>query len=216
MRQTSIFQPILPKLAAGGVIIGRSSDVSDVVMDNDSVSRSHARLTSNPQGGISVTDLGSANPTQVNGQTIGANQATPISRGDKLKIGELEFLVEATENVKSGTVGEQWLLSGFDRKGNVVQHVLASPIGQSSGPILRVICTIGRGGNCELAIDDDSVSREHASIGFTPGSGLSIRDLGSVNGTYIDGRGIGTDYTPLSSTREVKFGEVTLSLSKVE
>jgi len=204
------------KLAAGGVIIGRSSDVSDVVMDDDSVSRSHVRLIANSQGGLSITDLGSANGTQVNGQTITANQPIPLSRGDKLIMGELEFLIEAIEKQSAGTIGDQWLLSGFDRKGNVIQHVLASPVGQSSGPILRVICTIGRGSNCELAIDDDSVSREHASIGFTPGTGLSIRDLGSVNGTYVDGSGIGTDYKPLSSAKAVKFGEVSLSLSKVK
>jgi two-component system response regulator AtoC len=44
--------------------------------------------------------------------------------------------------------------------------------------------TLGRGDDCEVPIDDASVSRRHARIVVTE-SGLTIEDLGSANGTRI-------------------------------
>lgn len=49
--------------------------------------------------------------------------------------------------------------------------------------------TIGRNGDCELQIESPKVSREHAVI--TEGeTGLHIRDLGSTNGTSVNGQRI--------------------------
>lgn len=45
--------------------------------------------------------------------------------------------------------------------------------------------TLGREG-CEIVLDDDLVSRRHAAIEVTA-SGLEIADLGSRNGTFING-----------------------------
>ena len=46
---------------------------------------------------------------------------------------------------------------------------------------------IGRGGGAELVLDDSSVSRVHARIGFD-GASWIVRDLESRNGTFVDGR----------------------------
>jgi two-component system, cell cycle response regulator len=48
-------------------------------------------------------------------------------------------------------------------------------------------CVIGRHPSCQLIIDDPSVSRRHARI-FLQGGELWLQDLGSRNGTFIDGR----------------------------
>jgi len=48
-------------------------------------------------------------------------------------------------------------------------------------------CVVGRGDDAGLVINDSSVSRAHARIGFD-GARWSVEDLGSRNGTYIDGR----------------------------
>jgi diguanylate cyclase (GGDEF)-like protein len=45
---------------------------------------------------------------------------------------------------------------------------------------------IGRGSSCELILDADSVSRRHARIERF-GGGHKIVDLGSTNGTYLNG-----------------------------
>jgi pSer/pThr/pTyr-binding forkhead associated (FHA) protein len=46
--------------------------------------------------------------------------------------------------------------------------------------------TLGRGAETELCFDDTAMSREHAVIEFA-GGGFRIRDLGSTNGTRVNG-----------------------------
>jgi two-component system cell cycle response regulator len=46
---------------------------------------------------------------------------------------------------------------------------------------------IGRRDDCEVQIRDDGVSRRHAVI-EVHGEGAELRDLGSANGTWVDGR----------------------------
>lgn len=46
--------------------------------------------------------------------------------------------------------------------------------------------TLGRRDGVEILIRDDGVSRRHASI-LAEGTGARIRDLGSQNGTFVDG-----------------------------
>jgi S1-C subfamily serine protease len=46
---------------------------------------------------------------------------------------------------------------------------------------------LGRVQGCDLVIRDEGASRHHAELVGAPG-GLRVRDLGSANGTYVDGR----------------------------
>jgi len=46
---------------------------------------------------------------------------------------------------------------------------------------------VGRHGDCDLVVSDDRASRRHAEIVWS-GSGYLVRDLGSTNGTYVNGR----------------------------
>src|SRR5262245_17544008 len=45
---------------------------------------------------------------------------------------------------------------------------------------------IGRGTHCTICIQDDTVSNDHASLRWAE-SQWQLRDLGSTNGTWIDG-----------------------------
>jgi two-component system, NtrC family, response regulator AtoC len=45
---------------------------------------------------------------------------------------------------------------------------------------------VGRGSDCEVAIEDTSISRQHARLSHEAG-GVMIRDLGSRNGTRVNG-----------------------------
>jgi len=46
--------------------------------------------------------------------------------------------------------------------------------------------TLGRGETAALRFDDPSMSSEHAALEFF-GSGIRLRDLGSMNGTTLNG-----------------------------
>src|SRR5436190_13702561 len=46
---------------------------------------------------------------------------------------------------------------------------------------------VGRSLECGVVIDDDRVSRRHAALAVGP-AGWTVADLGSKNGTLVDGR----------------------------
>ena len=64
--------------------------------------------------------------------------------------------------------------------------------GESLGstiPLGGRMFTIGRGGDCELRIDDNLASRAHARLESAAGGQLyCIVDLGSTNGTFVNGQ----------------------------
>jgi pSer/pThr/pTyr-binding forkhead associated (FHA) protein len=49
---------------------------------------------------------------------------------------------------------------------------------------------IGRGEDCDLVLEDPTVSRHHAVISMRLGSPALIEDLDSDNGTYVNGKRI--------------------------
>ena len=66
---------------------------------------------------------------------------------------------------------------------------------------------IGRARTCNLLINRPKVSGVHAEIIWTGGA-WQIRDLGSRNGTYVDGRKISVqEHAPLVAGTEVAIGE---------
>src|SRR3954454_6395632 len=65
--------------------------------------------------------------------------------------------------------------------------------------------TVGRMASCDLPIQDPTVSRRHAELELA-GAGVRGRDVGSTNGTYLDGtRIIDALATPGS---RIAFGKV--------
>jgi len=48
------------------------------------------------------------------------------------------------------------------------------------------VTVIGRGSEADIIVDDTGVSRRHLEIRITP-DGVIATDLGSTNGTYIEG-----------------------------
>jgi adenylate cyclase len=66
--------------------------------------------------------------------------------------------------------------------------------------------SIGRTAENSVVIPDRSLSREHARIEVGP-SGVVLEDLGSKNGTFVDGKRV-TKCT-LGESHTIKFGEVT-------
>ena len=51
-----------------------------------------------------------------------------------------------------------------------------------------LVCRIGRGENNSLVLDDFQISRNHAMVQCTPAGEYYLTDLGSRNGTFVNGR----------------------------
>ena len=62
---------------------------------------------------------------------------------------------------------------------------------------------------CQLAHMDPTLSRRHAEI-FVDGGQCFIRDLGSANGTWVDGRPVAKEVTALQPGQQVFLGHVPL------
>lgn len=72
---------------------------------------------------------------------------------------------------------------------------------------------VGRSATADIVIDDDTVSRRHAQL-IVRGDDVSVEDLGSGNGTAVNGVIIRTR-TPLREGDEILLGKVTLTVRDI-
>jgi pSer/pThr/pTyr-binding forkhead associated (FHA) protein len=56
-----------------------------------------------------------------------------------------------------------------------------------AGELLEAHLVLGRSSTCQLVLTHDTVSRRHAELRIQDGCWL-LRDLGSSNGTWVNGR----------------------------
>ncbi|MHA7631291.1 diguanylate cyclase [Corallococcus sp. M7] len=97
-------------LAREETLIGRSSK-SDIQIDQEAVSRNHARIT-NTTKGVRIEDLGSTNGTFVNDDV--ASSARSLQNGDLVKIGRTIFKFIAGGNIEAAYHDEIYRLTTMD------------------------------------------------------------------------------------------------------
>ena len=149
-------------LAEDGNVIGRDAQQAGILLHGPNVSRRHCWLGTDGDGHWLLRDLDSRNGVYVNGIRVG--DLHRLHNGDVIGLGN------------SRVPDFEFLLSGAHPG---ARRILLT----GSGPWL-----IGR--KLDLAIclaADPMVSKRHARILALPG-GLVIEDLGSRNGTWVDGR----------------------------
>ena len=79
-------------------------------------------------------------------------------------------------------------------------------------PLLGAITVLGRDNTADVVLDDPGISRRHTEIRVTsdgPHLVASIRDLGSTNGTFVNGERITSQH--LSDGDRVSVGRTTLT-----
>jgi len=71
---------------------------------------------------------------------------------------------------------------------------------------------LGRSSQCELVVNDASVSRQHAQIVVDGKGGVTLRDLSSRNGTYVNEQKIRSEEVEPGAT--IRFGKITFTLAQ--
>jgi hypothetical protein len=101
-----------------------------------------------------------------------------------------------------------WTLRGKDSLGRAVDLII-DPRSSDKGQLI-----IGRDPlHCQLAIDDQSVSRQHACLSFSSGR-LQLVDLSSSNGTWVNDDRISARPITLRRGQIVKLGDVLLQVDR--
>jgi pSer/pThr/pTyr-binding forkhead associated (FHA) protein len=86
-------------------------------------------------------------------------------------------------------------------------RILSGPHSGETVQVRRGKLLIGREEDCHLRPDSEFVSRHHCVL-LLDDYTLRIRDLGSKNGTFVNGRRIGTSETILLHDDMISIGEM--------
>jgi len=97
-----------------------------------------------------------------------------------------------------------------------MNYVLQVVWGRSNSTTLKLtdgVTSIGRHDDCVIRIKSSQVSRRHCEI-FEVAGNLTIRDLGSSNGTFVNGKRV-SGQQALKPGDEVTIGAVALRVAKL-
>jgi S-DNA-T family DNA segregation ATPase FtsK/SpoIIIE len=92
--------------------------------------------------------------------------------------------------------------------------VVGGPLSGRRFPLHRGVYVLGRDATCTIPLDDETASRRHLQL--TIGAdGVMAEDLGSTNGTFVEGRRI-TGPTRLVAGQVVEVGSTLLTVGTVD
>lgn len=167
--------------------IGRAPG-NQVVLDYPMISSQHAQLIQEPGGRLILEDLGSTNGTSVGrpGQRI---QRAEVQPGDDIYFGSLKVNVARLLDGRPVAMG-----------GAAAGTIAIQPKG----------LLIGRDPACDYPINSPVVSFHHARL-LKSATGIEIEDLGSRNGTFVDGARI-SGRVALQPGSNIGLGSVRLRL----
>jgi pSer/pThr/pTyr-binding forkhead associated (FHA) protein len=210
-------------LHAGENIVGR--DGADVILNSRTVSRRHAVLRVSDSGTVRVEDTNSTNGTRCGGVKVPPGQPVALSDGVIVQFGEVKLTAVLPPPPAKPDRAYPALPSPYDSVAGTPPPPLAlmppDPPVTSSGTIARLVGGDGtafplgdgatsfgrRAANTYVLSGDTYVSGAHAIVEQDNGR-FYLVDLGSTNGTRLNGRRIAPNHPePLSDGDEVLLGQ---------
>lgn len=122
------------------------------------------------------------------------------------------FVVQALRTLRAELASGLRTAEGVDREGTLLEVVNCDGVPGLSGRLYPLDSqnSIGRDPNNTVAIPDARVSLKHARL-LWRGGGWWIEDLGSTNGTLLNGQAV-TGAARVSSADVVQVGPASLKL----
>ncbi len=90
-----------------------------------------------------------------------------------------------------------------------IVHVESGFYAGLAWPLERTSTVVGRGSNADLVLNEATISRAHALIGYD-GDRVFVQDLGSTNGTLVNGSKEERKY--LDDSDELRMGRLILRI----
>ena len=211
-------------LRDGPLLLGRRAGV-DVPLPHPTLAGVHARLEPT-QDGLTLVDLGASPTTRVNDQPLVPRTPRLLAPDDTITIGPFELtLLPSPPDATPATDGDTAALAEA-----MVKGVLAALGDRGAAPPTLVITAgpaqgrripldtpgrelvVGRGETCDLTLDDPDLSREHFRL-RREWSGVTLADLGSKNGTRLDGVRLSpSTFATLHHHSKIQAGGTTIIL----
>lgn len=168
--------------------VGRESG-NDIVLLDSSVSRRHARIEPSA-GGYRIVDLGSGNGILKDGERV---SGLDIEQGTVVTLGEytLRFELDAPSAGAAEAQAKLVLIGGGE-------HVAYA--------VLDGDTLVGRSSAAAVRVSEPLVSSSHFKI-VKRGSVFALVDLGSENGTYVDG--VRVKEKELEQGTQIRVGPLT-------
>jgi pSer/pThr/pTyr-binding forkhead associated (FHA) protein len=128
---------------------------------------------------------------------------------------EMKFCAECGSRLEAGqsTVSyapsffgeeEEQAVGGAERAALIEMDQVEGTAGRRMHDLGDEVVTVGRGQESDIFLDDVTVSRKHAEIMHGDG-GYRIRDVGSLNGTYVNR--VRVDAVDLRNGDEIQVGK---------
>ncbi|MEA4924001.1 MAG: FHA domain-containing protein [Syntrophomonadaceae bacterium] len=178
------------KLKTGSTYIGRGDSACELTLNDQKVSRLHARVTVLSDGAVTLHDENSSNGTTLRGHRISTVEF--LHPGDIFRVGDTGIRLLADSPSEP-----EWLSYQKDRgdeEGTTCSINLAggseyTPAGNFTRALKadEEMISIGRDPANTIVLSHPMVSRFHARIMFRADKRV-LYDLNSVNGTYINGQ----------------------------
>lgn len=112
---------------------------------------------------------------------------------DYVFLGPLRVTFVEDDTIREGSLRTE----GTTKRGSVAPAT--SRAASSAHPMIEIgkdrylltgaVTVLGRGSDCDIIVDDTGISRHHLELRVTPG-GVIATDLGSTNGSFVEGHRI--------------------------
>ena len=182
-------------VAHGETSIGSAPD-NTLVLERSGIAAHHAALSVGDRGYV-LSVIDSNGRVHVNARPV--REKAILRLGDVVSLDTLQFMLKPdrdasirTDVPAAAAITAQPTRQSTDAstRARIIppKAVLRGVSGTYFGKIvpLRGRLVIGRGSDCDLVLDEPEMSRRHAVI-ENSGDGVFLRDLGSSNGTFVNG-----------------------------
>ncbi len=161
------------------VTLGRAPG-NDMMLDDASVADRHAEILVNYEK-LTLVNLSGGSSLRVNGAAV--SNSCELQANDKVTLGrvELQVIDPKRRTFPAAGVGAA-ATSAWSLKAN--HSALSSRVFK-----LKDVTLVGRSNECDITLAASHLSRRHAQLQVKDNL-LYVRDLGSANGTYLNGRRI--------------------------